>query len=199
MSGQSLSTRLKLPGRLTSAYQHFMALHWSMSWCYLILFGTGLIMVDLSRDVPIRSGLYDFHKGLGVLVLGLLLWRIGLLMRVWWKKYTRHAPRFSGQWWRKFALHTLLYSLMLAVPLTGFLLSNSYKSHNVFFLGVTVPDLFLENEDRVELGRSLHLWLSYTFMAFVILHGVDQRKVMLALWRRWKNFVANLRPQPDEH
>jgi cytochrome b561 len=69
----------------------------------------------------------------------------------------------------------------------------------VLFLGITVPDLFPENEDRVELGRSLHFWLSYAFMAFVILHGVDQRKVVLALWRRWKNFVANLWPQPDEH
>ena len=83
MAEHSFLTVFQLRRRLTSAYQHLMALHWSMSWSYLILFGTGLVMADLERGTPFRPELYKFHKGLGVLVSGLLLWRIGTLLRVW--------------------------------------------------------------------------------------------------------------------
>jgi cytochrome b561 len=41
----------------------------------------------------------------------------------------------------------------------------------------------------VEVGRSLHFWLGYTFLAFVILHILDQKKVVRANWRRLTNFV----------
>ncbi|MBE9195637.1 cytochrome b [Synechocystis sp. LEGE 06083] len=193
MSPLSWLSFFQTPGRLTSAYQHLMALHWSMSWCYFCLFPTGLIMADLSREVPIRSDLYDFHKGLGVFVIGLLLWRILVLLRVWWKKYSRRTPRFSTAWWRKVTLHSLLYLFMLAVPLSGLFFSNSFKSSNVFFLGMTVPDLFSENEARVDLGRSLHFWLSYLFLTVIVLHVFQQRKVVRAIWRRWTEFLTHIR------
>jgi cytochrome b561 len=74
---------------------------------------------------------------------------------------------------------------MLAVPLSGFFLSNSYQSGNVpFFWVTTVPDIFPENAAVVELARSLHFWIAYTFLAFIVLHMLDQRKYLRAIWRR---------------
>jgi cytochrome b561 len=74
---------------------------------------------------------------------------------------------------------------MWAVPITGFLLSNSYKSNNVKFFGLPLPDIFPQNSAMVDLGRNLHFWLAYTFLAFIILHIVLQWKVAKAMWRRF--------------
>jgi cytochrome b561 len=84
---------------------------------------------------------------------------------------------------QKVALHTSLYIFMWAVPISGFFFSNSFKNNNVRFFGLTLPDLFPQNSDLVNLGRSIHFWLAYTFLAFIILHAIDQFKVVKAFWR----------------
>jgi len=162
-----------------------MAIHWSASWCYFVLFVTGFFMADWPREFPLRPLTYDFHKSMGVLVTGLLLWRVAILLKVCWKKYTRRTPKLTPEWWRKAALHGSLYLFMLAVPLSGFFFSNSYKSNNVHFLGVTMPDLFPQNSDLVDLGRNLHFWSAYVFLAFIILHVFQQQKVAKSIWRKW--------------
>lgn len=136
-------------------------------------------------DTDFQSSAYDFHKGLGALMLALLTWRVFLLLRVWWKKYSHHLPKFSLPWWRKASLHALLYVFMWAVPLTGFFLSNSYQSNNVKFMGIILPDLFPQNSTVLGLARSMHFWFAYAFLAFVLLHMVEQRKVVRSIWRRW--------------
>jgi cytochrome b561 len=167
-----------------------MSLHWAMSACYLVVFITGAFMARLPRELFIRGPLYDFHKSVGVLTMAFLTLRILTLLRVWWKKYTKRLPKFTKEWYKTFALHVSLYVFMWLVPVAGFLLSNSYKSNIVKFFGITLPDLFPQNSAMVEVGRSLHFWLGYTFLAFVILHILDQKKVVKANWRRWTNFVG---------
>ena len=174
--------------RLNSAFLRLMSVHWWMAACYLLLFIGGTWMAQLPRT-PIRNSLYDFHKSVGVLTMALLTWRIMTLLQVVWKKYTRRAPRLSSQWIRNVALHTLLYLYMWAVPVAGFLLSNSYRANNVKFFGMGVPDLFPENQAMVEVGRSLHFWLAYTFLSFIVLHMLVQWKVLRANWRRFGGFL----------
>ncbi len=170
--------------RKNSAYKNLMSIHWWMFNCYIIVFIVGTFMSRLPLEVFGRNLLYDFHKSLGVLTMALLTWRILTLLRVWWKKYTKRLPKYSPQWMQKVALHTSLYIFMWAVPISGFFFSNSFKSNNVRFFGVTLPDLFSENSDLVDLGRNIHFWLAYTFLAFIILHAIDQFKVVKAFWRR---------------
>jgi cytochrome b561 len=78
---------------------------------------------------------------------------------------------------------------MWLVPIAGFFFSNSFRSNNVKFFGIVLPDIFPQNSAMVEVGRSLHFWLAYTFLAFVILHILAQKKVVRANWRRLVNFV----------
>jgi len=106
------------------------------------------------------------------------------------EKYTKRLPKFTKEWYKNFALHATLYVFMWLVPVAGFLLSNSIRNRNVPFFGIVVPDMFPKNPAMVEVGRSLHFWLSYTFLAFVILHILDQKKVVRANWRRLTNFVG---------
>ncbi|QSJ19421.1 cytochrome b [Nostoc sp. UHCC 0702] len=186
MSSQQLVSK----PRVNSAFKQLMSMHWVMAACYLVLFTTGSFMARLSRETLMRNELYDFHKTVGVLVMALLSWRILILLQVWWRKYTKKLPKkFTPEWIQKFFVHTLLYLFMFIVPVTGFFLSNSYKSNNVHFFWLTLPDLFTKNPDLVDVGRSLHFWLAYTFLAFIILHIFHQWKVVRALWRRFQNFL----------
>lgn len=187
----NLSQQSATRSRLNSAFKQLMSVHWWMAACYLVLFVVGTVMAQLPREVSFRGGLYDFHKSIGVLTMALLSWRILVLLRVWWRKYTKRSPKFKPDWFKTFALHSSLYIFMWAVPVAGFLLSNSFKNKNVKFFGIVLPDLFPQNSAMVEVGRSLHFWLSYTFLAFVILHTIAQRKVVRANWRRISGFVKS--------
>ncbi len=179
--------------RITSAFQRLMSVHWWMATAYLGLFIGGTIMSQLSREVSFRGIMYDFHKSIGILSMALLTWRILVLIQVWWKKYSKRSPKLSFRWWQIFVLHTSLYLFMWAVPIAGFLLSNSFKANNVSFFGLVLPDLFPQNQAMVEVGRNLHFWLAYTFLAFVILHTIAQWKVVRANWRRLTQFVQKRR------
>jgi cytochrome b561 len=183
--------------RLTSAFQRLMSVHWWMAAAYLILFVGGTIMSQLPREVSFRGGMYDFHKSIGVLSMALLTWRIFVLIQVWWKKYSKRLPRLSPKWWQTFILHASLYLFMWAVPIAGFLLSNSFKAKNVSFFGLVLPDIFPQNKEMIEVGRGLHFWLAYTFLAFVILHTIAQWKVVRANWRRFANFVKKRQSGSD--
>ena len=185
------------PKRLNSAFKQLMTIHWWMALCYLVLFVVGTLMAQLPREVSIRGSLYNFHKSMGVLTIALLSWRILVLMRVWWRKYIKRLPKFTSKWLKNFAVHVILYIFMWLVPVTGLLLSNSYKSNNVKFFGIVVPDIFPENSAMVELGRNLHFWFSYTFLAFILLHVILQWKVVRANWKRFTNFWAKHLAFPD--
>lgn len=175
--------------RVNSAFKQLMSLHWWMATCYLVLFIGGWFMAQLVREAPFRELLYDFHKSIGVLTMALLTWRILILLRVWWRKYTKRLPKFTPEWTRTFVLHTMLYAFMWAVPVTGFFLSNSYRPNNVKFFGIVLPDLFLQNQAVVELARSMHFWLAYTFLAFILLHMLREWKVIRSNWRRFTGFI----------
>lgn len=175
--------------RLNSAFKQLMSLHWVMSVGYLVLFIGGTFMAQLPRELLIRGPLYDFHKSVGVLTMALLTLRILTLLRAGWKKYTKRLPKFTKEWYKNFALHATLYVFMWLVPVAGFFLSNSFKSNNVKFFGIVLPDVFPQNSAMVEVGRSWHFWLAYAFLAFVILHILGQKKVVRANWRRLANFV----------
>lgn len=186
----SLQTVPKKP-KLNSAFQRLMSVHWWMAGCYLVLFVVGTYMSQLPRT-DFRNTLYDFHKSIGVLTMALLTWRILTLIQVVWKKYTKRLPKFSPQWLKNFALHILMYLFMWAVPIAGFLLSNSFRANNVKFFGLLLPDLFPQDKAMVEVGRALHFWLSYTFLALITLHLIIQWKVAKANWRRFRGFFKTL-------
>jgi cytochrome b561 len=185
MGSQLAAQKMTAKSRLNSAFKRLWSMHWIMAACYLLLFVGGFGMVRMPEDTALQENVYTLHKSIGALTMALLTWRIFILQRVWWRKYTRRSPKITGDWLRMFLLHTAIYLFMLAVPLSGFFLSNSYQSGNVpFFWIATLQDIFPENALVVDLARDLHFWLAYTFLGFIGLHAIDQRKYVRALWRR---------------
>jgi len=182
----------KPASRLNSAFKQLWSMHWWMAACYLVLFVGGFWMVRMPEGATLQEDAYTLHKSIGALTMALLTWRIFILQRVWWRKYTRRLPKVTGEWTRTFLLHAAIYVFMLAVPMSGFFLSNSYQSGNVPFFWLTLPDIFPENSAVVGLARDMHFWVSYTFLGFIVLHAVDQKKYVRSLWRRSLQAVKKL-------
>jgi cytochrome b561 len=163
-----------------------------MAKLYVVLFLGGWLMVEVNDDFAYRGLMYDFHKSIGALTVMILSWRVIVLLQVWWRKYTKRWPKFTPQWFKKVALHSTLYVFMWAVPVTGFFLSNSYQAQNVRFFGLTLPDFFPQNSEVVGLARNLHFWFAYVFLAFTLLHTIDQWKVVRSWWRRTQDWWQRL-------
>ena len=158
-------------------------LHWVMAACFLIIYSIGIVMARLPREVFFRGSLYNVHKSFGVLVLGLIILRIFLLLQVMTRKYLKRSPRVTSQWIKTFSLHLLLYLLMLIVPISGIFLSNT-GGHDVPFFFVTLPNWFEENRAFGAIAHNLHFWLSYTLLALVALHIIEQRQYLSRIWKR---------------
>lgn len=177
----------KIKPKLTSSFQKLWSLHWIMAVCFLVLYLVGIIMSRLPDEITLKDYMFDFHKSIGVLVMALLLLRIFFLLQVFGKKYSKRQPKLNKQWIQGFTLHSLLYLLMLIVPLSGFLYSNS-GGHEVEFFGIAMPNLFQQNQAFFPVARSIHFWLSYTFLAFILLHAWENHRLIMNFRRRFLNW-----------
>ncbi len=167
------------------ANKQLQLLHWTMAICFLLLFSVGIYMADLPREVSYKFALYDFHKSMGVLVMSLLTFRILIALR-------SAKPNFSqntSAWFRTTVLHTSLYLFMLVVPISGYLFSN-FGGHDVAFFGLGLPPIVSESKEVVGLAKNAHFWLAYTFMAFISVHVLVQRKYIAGVWRRFSRRTA---------
>lgn len=140
--------------------------HWLTAALMLMAFPLGVYMSDLPLS-PYKLQLISYHKWIGVAVLLLFLPRVVVrLLR------TAPAPVPAPRWQQRAAsaTHGLLYMLMLAVPVTGWLMSSA-KGFPVVFLGlVPLPDLVAKNQALGELFLAAHQSLNYALLALVGLH-----------------------------
>jgi cytochrome b561 len=179
--------------RLNNIFKQLMSMHWWMAGFYFILFVSGVTIERIQDGASFRELLYDAHKSLGVLVLILLSWRVFLLVKVWGKKYTKHLPKLTGNWYFKTGLHTLLYLLMLAVPLSGYWLSNAYQANNINLFGIPMPDLFPVDSEAVSQAGGAHSRTSKVFAILIAIHFIAQHKFVKANWRRLSGWAMSLK------
>lgn len=175
--------------RLNSIFKQLMSIHWWMAMFYLILLASGWIMLKLDDKISWRELMFAAHKSLGVLVLLLLGWRLYLLVRVWARKYSKRFPKLTGNWYFKTALHSLLYLMMLIVPLSGYWLANAYAANNVNLFGVPMPDIFPADSDAISSASAAHSRTSKAFAIAIFIHALCQYKAIRANWRRFSNWL----------
>lgn len=151
-------------------------LHWLMAALILGVFGLGLYMVDLHLS-PLKLRLFNWHKWAGVTIFLILLVRLG--WRIWHRPPT--LPDSIPPWQRAAANggHVALYLLMLAVPLSGWLMSSAKGFQTVYFGMLPIPDLLAKNEELGDLLAAIHEWLSDLMMALVAGHAA------VAMWHHW--------------
>ena len=179
--------------RLNNVFKQLMSIHWWMAGCYLIVFVSARVMLGVPLAVGWRELLYDAHKSFGVLVLLLLAGRGYLLVRDWGRKYSKHLPKLTSNWYFKTGLHTLLYLLMLAVPLSGYWLSNAYRANNISLFGLPMPDLFPVDAAGLAFAGAAHSRTSKVFAISIVIHFIAQHRFVKANWRRLSAWALGFR------
>jgi cytochrome b561 len=137
--------------------------------CALIVLG--LYMVSLPDAGFDRSKimLIIYHKELGLAAFGLAAirwaWRMG---------NTLPAMVESQPFWQKFAahfVHLCLYGMMLALPITGLLMSSAAAIPVSLFGLFYLPDLVQPSEPLFRLFVGIHGWLGYGMLLAIGVHA----------------------------
>lgn len=143
-----------------------IAAHWIIALLILAAFPLGVYMHDLPLS-PNKLKLYSYHKWIGITVLLLfvprLLWRI-----------THRPPAAlpAPAWQHRIAelTHVLLYVLMFAVPLSGWLMSSAKGFQTVYFGVLPIPDMLDKNKEIGDLLALVHKSLNLLFVAVLAGH-----------------------------
>jgi cytochrome b561 len=173
-------------------FRQLMSLHWWMAICYLILLPSGEMVSKIQANFSYHELVSTIHNSFGVLVLLLLDWRIYLLLKVWIRKYSKHLPRLTKNWYFKTCLHTILYLLMLVVPVSGYWLVNATHANDISLFWLPMPDVFPVNSNVVSQARAAHIQTSEAFKILMIIHLIVQYKFIRTSWHRLSSWALTL-------
>ena len=144
-----------------------IVLHWLMALLIFAGFPLGLTMVDLPLS-PDKLKLYSYHKWIGVTLLMLVAVRLS-----WRLTHTPPPlPASVAAWQRRASaiVHGLLYLLMIAIPLSGWLMSSAKGFQTVWFGVLPLPDLVGKDKALGDLLAEVHKVLNFTLLGLVVLH-----------------------------
>jgi cytochrome b561 len=152
-----------------TGYTHTaIGLHWLIAIAIIGTFSLGLYMHELPLS-PQKLKLYSWHKWAGVTIF------LFALLRLTWRLSHQPPALPAGMpgWQRSVAAatHVLLYLLMFAVPLSGWLMSSAKGFQTVWFGVLPLPDLLQKDADLGDLLTQLHMLLNFTMAALVGAHA----------------------------
>lgn len=159
---------MNAPSPESTRYTTFaMVLHWLMALVITGLFVLGIYMHDLPFS-PTKLQLYSWHKWVGVCVFLLVLIRLA------WR-LTHRPPALPAHMQglvrvAAHAGHHILYLLMLAVPLSGWLMSSAKGFQTVLFGVLPIPDLLTKDPALAGILQPLHFALNMLLLVVVIGH-----------------------------
>lgn len=151
-----------------------ISLHWLMALVVFGLFALGFWMVDLTYYSSWYKTAPYWHKSVGILLAALLL------LRLFWRfKAGKPAalPDQNRRLQQMAALvHLLLYLLLLAIVLTGYLISTADGRGIEVFSWFEVPGMGELFAEQADIAGALHKWFAYVLMALVVLHAAGALK-----------------------
>lgn len=143
-------------------------IHWIMAVIIISLIAVGIYMTEfLNSDSENRSLIYGLHKSFGVVILMLFIARII-------NRFINKPPALPDNFSKNEKIganigHIVLYILMLLVPLSGYLMSNSY-GYPVKLFGLELPFLVTTNYDLGKVFSALHFYFGYAILAVIVIH-----------------------------
>lgn len=144
-----------------------IVLHWLIALLIFVTFPLGVYMHDLPLS-PEKLRLFSYHKWIGITILMLAS------LRILWRLTHQPPPLPDGiaAWQRQASriVHGLLYVLILAIPLSGWLMSSAKGVQTVWFGVMPLPDLVEKNRALGELLTTVHQTLNFSLLGLVVLH-----------------------------
>lgn len=141
-----------------------------LHWAIVLLILPQYFLVEAAEELPNgleKLQLMTWHKSLGMLVL------ILALVRILWKVMNKGLPDPIGTAWQRKAAaagHGLLYLLILAQPLSGWIVSSSGNHPVTLFSWFQFPAIVGENHDLHELMEEVHEVLFFALLAVAVVH-----------------------------
>jgi cytochrome b561 len=143
------------------------SLHWLIVLLLVVQFALAWTMPEIHRGTRPET-LINLHLSVGTVILLVALLRLAWRLRFPVPLVTDNVPRWQHR--AAQASHSLLYLLLLLMPLLGWA-NGSARGWTIDFFGLAaLPPLLPENSP---LGRELgdvHIWTSYVLLGFLGLH-----------------------------
>lgn len=144
-------------------------LHWAMAVLLVGLVALGWIMTHGRFDLGTTFTYYQWHKSFGVVALGLLAVRLASRLA------SRRPPDIGPAGWQRHAahgVHLAFYGLMLALPISGWLMASASPLHLPTrpFDAFTLPDLVSPDMGVFTALSWVHALLAYGLLGLLALH-----------------------------
>jgi cytochrome b561 len=157
--------------RLTNTSDSFglvsRVIHWGMAIGVLAMLALGTRLSDLQPGLA-NLWLYSLHKSIGLILLALVLARL-----VWHRISPAPGPIGpAGGVEQRLAraAHLVLYALLIAVPLSGYVASSATGLDVMLFDRWVLPRLAPVSVAWEEAGFAAHGLLTKLLMAVILLH-----------------------------
>lgn len=143
-------------------------LHWLMAFIILALLGVGIYMTSfLSKESLNRDVIYSLHKSFGVIAIFLIILRIG-------NRIAKKAPKLPQTMLKHEVIlshlgHFGLYLLMIIVPISGYLMSNSF-GYAVKLFSFKMPFLVGTDYKMGKIFSEIHEYGAYILLALIVVH-----------------------------
>jgi len=142
-----------------------------LHWTIVILIIAQYVIIEAAEDLPDGPGKFEIitrHKSLGMLILGLALVRIA------WKVVNKGQPvpvtMPRPQKIAAAAGHGLLYLLILAQPISGWMMSSAANYPVTFFGLFQFPAIVAPNEGMHETYEDVHEFLFNAILVIAVVH-----------------------------
>ena len=141
--------------------------HWLIAALILAQIALGLIAVNWPLS-PLKLNLFVWHKSIGIMVLALvvlrLLWRLAHAVPA--------LPPDTPAWERTVARasHFLLYVAMIAMPVTGWIISSASGIPFRIFWWIPLPAIVAVDENVAALAKLAHFSLFVLLAALLLVH-----------------------------
>lgn len=142
-------------------------LHWLVAICVLVTIPIAIWMTNADKG-PLQDSLYNLHKSIGVLILALMLLRLANRLIV-----GAPAPDPTLEPWQRSVsatVHTLLYVLLLAMPIVGYTANSAFGASTPFFGLFELPPIVGKNEALSTQLFMLHRWTGFAVAGLALLH-----------------------------
>jgi cytochrome b561 len=142
-------------------------LHWAVAACVLTTIPVALTMNRISEG-PLQDNLYNLHKSLGMLILLLMILRLINRLVV-----GAPEPDPAIARWQKVvssAVHGLLYVMLFAMSIVGYVAHSAYGAKTPFFGLFEWPMIVGKNEPLSEELFVFHKYAGWLVGILVVIH-----------------------------
>ena len=139
-------------------------LHWTIAILFISLIPMGIFASMIPEDTEYRNAYYVVHKTIGVTVFLLVI------VRLIWNSLSRRPSLDSALTSREEKLahraHNTLYFMMLAIPITGFMMT-SYHGYETYFFFWEMQPLW-EQSEIYQVWGGFHKYL-LPYLLYIVL------------------------------